>query len=194
MLSVFVLSTAINFLDRLTLATVGPRIRDEFQLSGAQYGIIVSAFQITYAVSAPFAGIWIDRIGLNRAISLAVGLWSCVGIATGFTRGLDFAGDLAFVGLSQVRESAVFSGIPITERLAPEQRTCGVCVVDLRRGETIALLKFESGVQEVFAVAVLPRRFPDLINDDEKLLESSFVVPTECLGEVAATVRASRPA
>jgi hypothetical protein len=38
--------------------------------------------------------------------------------------------------------------------------------------------------------ARLPRRFPDL-SDDEKLLESSFVVPTECLGEVAATVRAS---
>ena len=35
----------------------------------------------------------------------------------GFTRGLDFAGNLAFVGLSQVRETAVFSGIPITERL-----------------------------------------------------------------------------
>ena len=101
--------------------------------------------------------------------------------------------NLAFIGLSQVRESAVFSGIPITERLTPEQRTCGVCVVDLRRGETVALLKFTSGVQEVFAVALLPRRFPDLINDDEKLLESSFVVPTECLGEVAATVRASRP-
>ena len=111
----------------------------------------------------------------------------------GFTRGLDFAGELAFVGLSQVRESAVFSGIPITERLAPEERTCGVCVVDLRRGEVVALLKFTSGVQEVFAAAVLSWRFPDLINDDEKLLESSFVVPTECLGEVAATVRAAGP-
>src|SRR5262249_4500741 len=39
---------------------------------------------------------------------------------------------------------------------------------------------------------VLPLRFPDLIND-EKLLASSFVVPTERLGEVAATVRASGP-
>jgi uncharacterized protein (TIGR03032 family) len=119
------------------------------------------------------------------------GRYEAVAAAPGFTRGLDFAGNLAFVGLSQVRESAVFSGIPITERLAPEERTCGVCVVDLRRGETIALLKFESGVQEVFAVALLPRRFPDLINDDQKLLENSFVVPTDCLGEVAATVRAS---
>ncbi len=103
--------------------------------------------------------------------------------------GLDFHGNLAFIGLSQVRESAAFSGIPITERLAPEQRACGVYVVDLTRGETIALLKFPSAVQEIFAVALLPRRFPDLINDDEKLLEGSFVVPAACLGEVASTVR-----
>ncbi len=139
-----------------------------------------------------YAGrLWVCESGSGTLgyVDLSTGRYEAVAAVPGFTRGLDFAGDLAFVGLSQVRESAVFSGIPITERLAPEQRTCGVCVVDLRRGETVALLKFTSGVQEVFAVAVLPRRFPDLINDDEKLLESSFVVPTECLGEVAATVR-----
>ena len=61
----------------------------------------------------------------------------------GFTRGLDFAGNLAFVGLSQVRETAVFSGIPITERLSAEERTCGVCVVDLATGRVVALLRFE---------------------------------------------------
>ena len=33
----------------------------------------------------------------------------------GFTRGLDFCGPLAFIGLSQVRESAVFSGIAIAD-------------------------------------------------------------------------------
>ena len=40
-----------------------------------------------------------------------------VGLAElpGFTRGLDFCGPLAFIGLSQVRESAVFSGIAIAE-------------------------------------------------------------------------------
>jgi hypothetical protein len=32
-----------------------------------------------------------------------------------------------------------------------------------------------------------------LIDDDKKLLESPFVVPTECLGDVAATVRAGGP-
>jgi uncharacterized protein (TIGR03032 family) len=140
--------------------------------------------------------LWVCESGSGTlgTVDLNTGRYEAVAAVPGFTRGLDFVGDLAFVGLSQVRESAVFSGIPITERLSPEQRTCGVCVVDLRRGETVALLRFESGVQEVFAVALLPRRFPDLINDDEKLLESSFVVPAECLGEVAATVRAAGPA
>ena len=106
----------------------------------------------------------------------------------GFTRGLDFAGRFAFVGLSQVRESAVFSGIPITERLAEHERTCGVAVVDLAAGRVVGLLRFEDAVQEVFAVAVLPRRFPELINDDETLLANSFVVPTEALAEVAEAV------
>lgn len=140
--------------------------------------------------------LWVCESGSGTlgTVDLRTGRYEVVAAVPGFTRGLDFAGDLAFVGLSQVRESAVFSGIPITERLRPEERTCGICVVDLRRGATVGLLKFTSGVQEVFAVAVLPRRFPDLVNDDEQLLESSFVVPTECLGEVAATVRATPPA
>ena len=137
--------------------------------------------------------LWVCESGSGTlgTVDLSTGRYEAVAAVPGFTRGIDMVGDLAFVGLSQVRESAVFSGIPITERLTPEQRTCGVCVVDLRRGETVALLKFVSGVQEVFALALLPRRFPDLINDDDTLLESSFVVPTESLGEVAATVRAS---
>ena len=143
-----------------------------------------------------YAGrLWVCESGSGTlgVVDPNTGRYEPVAAVPGFTRGLDFAGELAFVGLSQVRESAVFSGIPITERLKPEERTCGVCVVDLRRGAIAGLLKFQSGVQEVFAVAVLARRFPELINDDEALLESSFVVPTASLGEVAATVRAGGP-
>jgi uncharacterized protein (TIGR03032 family) len=108
----------------------------------------------------------------------------------GFTRGLDFAGDLAFVGLSQVRETAVFSGIALTERLSAQERTCGICVVDLARGEQIALLRFEEAVQEIFAVQVLPGRlFPELISHDERLLENSFVLPDAALADVPASRR-----
>ncbi len=114
-----------------------------------------------------------------------------VAAAPGFTRGLDFAGNLAFVGLSQVRESAVFSGIPITERLKESERTCGVCVVDLTTGQAVALLRFEDAVQEVFAVQVLPgKRYPELINDDKSLIENSFVLPDEALVDVPDSIRA----
>jgi uncharacterized protein (TIGR03032 family) len=136
--------------------------------------------------------LWVCESGSGTlgTVDLKTGKYEPVAATPGFTRGLEFVGDLAFIGLSQVRESAVFSGIPITERLTPAERTCGVCVVNIRTGETVALLKFQSGVREIFAVALLPRRFPDLINDDDKVLESSFVIPSECLGDVAAIVRA----
>ena len=54
--------------------------------------------------------------------------------------------------------------------------------MDLNTGQTVALLRFEDAVQEVFAVQVLPgKRFPELINDDQKLMENSFVLPDEAL-------------
>ena len=86
-LSIFVLSSTINYLDRQTLATLAPLIRGELHLNNAQYGWIVSAFSITYAVCAPFAGLLIDRIGLDRGIRLAVGLWSLAALSTGWVRG-----------------------------------------------------------------------------------------------------------
>ena len=107
----------------------------------------------------------------------------------GFTRGLDFCGPLAFIGLSQVRESAVFSGIAIAER-ALQERACGVWVLHIETGRTVAFLRFEEAVQEIFAVQVLPgRRFPDLINDNAQLISDSFVLPDAALDEVAAFYR-----
>ena len=101
----------------------------------------------------------------------------------GFTRGIDFYGSLAFVGLSQVRETAVFSGLPLTERL--NERICGVWVVNLETAQTVAFLKFEDAVQEIFAVSVLPNiRFPEIIDWDEKLVASSYVLPDEALSDV----------
>ena len=114
-----------------------------------------------------------------------------VGLAElpGFTRGLDFCGPLAFIGLSQVRGSAVFSGIAIAER-ALQERACGVWVLNIQTGQTIAFLRFEEAVQEIFAVQVLPgRRFPDLINDNTQLISDSFVLPDSALEEVADSYR-----
>jgi uncharacterized protein (TIGR03032 family) len=160
---------------------------------------VASGEVITRGLSMPhsprwYAGrLWVCESGAGTFgfIDPNTGKHEPIADVPGFTRGLDFAGNLAFVGLSQVRESAVFSGIPITERLAEGERTCGVCAIDLATGQVVALLRFETAVQEVFAVTVLPgKRYPDLINDDEKLLENSFVVPDAALADVPAALRA----
>jgi MFS transporter, ACS family, hexuronate transporter len=127
-LAVFVLSTAINILDRATLAALAPLLKQEFGLTNAQYGWITSAFNLTYAASAPLAGMLIDSLGLNRVISLAVGLWSCAGIATGFTRGLG-----GLVGCRAVLGVAEAAGIPaagkaIHKYLLPGERALGNAV------------------------------------------------------------------
>jgi uncharacterized protein (TIGR03032 family) len=108
----------------------------------------------------------------------------------GFTRGLDFHGGVVFVGLSKVRETAVFSGLPLTDRMPEADRKCGVWAVDARDGRPLAHLTFESGVDEVFAVQVLADlRYPELLTDDDKVIGSSFVLPDDALAEVPAAAR-----
>ena len=117
--------------------------------------------------------------------------WHTVTSLPGFTRGIDFAGPLAFIGLSQVRETAVFSDIPLLDRL--EERTCGVWVVNVQTGETVAFLRFEEGVQEIFAVQVVPSRFPEMLEFGDKLINSSYVLPDEAMKDVPAVLKAPAP-
>jgi len=72
----------------------------------------------------------------------------------GYTRGMDCHGRFAFVGLSRIRETSVFGGLPIAECRA--NLLCGIAVVDLTAGQTVASLMFQSGVEEIFEVKVLP--------------------------------------
>jgi uncharacterized protein (TIGR03032 family) len=135
--------------------------------------------------------LWVLESGTGSLgiVDPATGRYQSVATLPGFTRGLDFYGPLAFVGLSQVRESAVFSGIAIAERPVAE-RFCGVWVVDLRTGQTVAFVRFEDAVQEIFAVEVLPdSTYPDLVNDDAALIADSFVLPDDALSRVPAHLK-----
>lgn len=81
---------------------------------------------------------------------------------------------------------AVFSGIAIAERPMTE-RACGVWVVDIETGQTVAWVNFEDAVQEIFAVDVLPQaRFPDVVIDDRELLAGTFILPEDALADATA--------
>ena len=125
---VLVLSTALSFVDRQVLAALAPFLKDHFQLSNEGYGLVVAVFSLAYAVFAPAAGLLVDRIGLNAGITVAVGLWSVAGVATGLVGGLGSL--LACRAALGVAESA---GIPATGKgfalyLEPGERAVGTAL------------------------------------------------------------------
>ena len=178
-------------------ATDTPQGWREHKKDGGVLVDVPSNTLLVRGLSMPHSPRWVQgrlwllesgRGGLGY-VDLAAGRYENVAELPGFTRGLDIYANLAFVGLSQVRESAVFSGIPIAERALAE-RNCGVWVVDLRSGQTLAFLRFEDAVQEVFAVQVLPGiRYPEIAPEDPKLLADSYDVPSAALHDVPETLR-----
>jgi uncharacterized protein (TIGR03032 family) len=143
----------------------------------AANAIITAGLSMPHSPRWHAGRLWVLESGTGSVgvVEPASGRFEPVARLPGFTRGLDFLGPFAFVGLSQVRESAFFGGIALTER--PAERACGVWVLHAETGRTIAFLKFEDAVQEVFAVQALPgTRFPELINGDPQVLADSFVL------------------
>lgn len=104
-----------------------------------------------------FAGhVWLLDSGRGRLLTVdpTDGKSETVAELPGYARGLAFYKGIAFVGLSKIRETSVFGEIPIAEDL--DKLECGVVAVDLATGRPLASLTFQSGVEEIFDVRVLP--------------------------------------
>ncbi len=115
--------------------------------------------------------------GALSVVDLTTGRLETVARLPGFTRGLALVGPLAFVGLSEVRETATFGGLPLTTRL--EDRQCGIWVIHIETGATVAFLRFEDLVQEIFDVTILPGfRFPEIAEHGSDPIVNGFVVPS----------------
>ncbi len=100
--------------------------------------------------------LWVchSGVGALETVDPATGQRDTVETFPGYTRGLAFQGQFAFIGLSKIRETSVFGDIPIAQDR--HELRCGVGVVDLTTGRTVAVLQFYSGVDEIFGVEVLP--------------------------------------
>jgi uncharacterized protein (TIGR03032 family) len=92
-------------------------------------------------------------MGLLERVDPASGARDHVASVPGYARGLALLGDLAFVGLSKIRETAIFGGAPIAAY--HDQLRCGVGVVELSTGRTLATLQFDNAVEEIFDVQVV---------------------------------------
>src|SRR6266566_4459854 len=124
--------------------------------------------------------LWLLESGTGQLVLVdpASGRRQRVAELPGFARGLALCGPYAFVGLSKIRATSAMDGVPLAQRR--EQLKCGVAVVDLRGGQSIALLEFQTAVEEIFDVQLLRGiRFPEVMGFQKDTIHNTFIVPPE---------------
>jgi uncharacterized protein (TIGR03032 family) len=123
---------------------------------------VASGEAVSTGLAMPHSPRWHDgnlfvlNSGMGRLerVDLATGHREAIAAVPGYARGLAFHRGLAFVGLSRIRETAIFGGAPIAAY--HDQLKCGVGVIELSTGNTVATLQFATGVEEVFDVQTVP--------------------------------------
>jgi ACS family glucarate transporter-like MFS transporter len=77
----------ITYLDRISIGLVGKRIMSEFHLTNVQFGWVLSAFSLAYALFEIPSGIMGDRKGQKVVLTRIVLWWSLFTALTGVTTG-----------------------------------------------------------------------------------------------------------
>jgi len=76
----------LNYVDRQVIFSLFPLLEKGFGLSGAQLGLLSTAFLWVYAFASPFGGYFADRFGRVRVVLASLAVWSLVTWATGHAR------------------------------------------------------------------------------------------------------------
>ena len=116
------LISALTFLDRMSIAVVGPAIQRDFPISPVQWGWILSAYVIAYSVFEIPSGVLGDRRGYHRELSRIALWWSAFISLTAFCRTVwQFAGARFLFGLGAAGAypnltGMLYRGMPVRER------------------------------------------------------------------------------
>ena len=69
-------ATTINYIDRQVIGLLKPYIQDDLGWSEADYGYIVTAFQVAYGIGMLVCGRMLDKFGSKIGYSIAIIVWS----------------------------------------------------------------------------------------------------------------------
>jgi ACS family hexuronate transporter-like MFS transporter len=121
------------------------RTRPEFPFTYDDYGLLLSAFSIAYALSALFVGWFIDRVGLNRGATLAVAVWAVASFGTGASHSVREL--MAWRALLGVAEASAIAAVTkaVAMYLLPPERAVGQAMSQLG-------LSLGAGLAPTFAV------------------------------------------
>jgi sugar phosphate permease len=87
-LAVLCLMYLVLYIDRVNIATVGPRMTAELGLTNVQFGLAVSAFSYPYALIQLFGGRIIDRLGARRMLVVCGAMVCIATVLTGLVGGM----------------------------------------------------------------------------------------------------------
>ena len=79
-------ATTINYVDRTVLGLLAPMLQVKIGWNEAQYGYIVTSFQVAYALGLLVMGPLIDRVGSRIGYAIAVAIWSVSAMAHSLAR------------------------------------------------------------------------------------------------------------
>jgi len=79
-------ATTINYIDRQVFAILAPQLQIEIGWSEIEYGYIVTAFQLSYAVGLLMVGKLIDFLGTKKGFILSIIIWSLAAMAHALAR------------------------------------------------------------------------------------------------------------
>lgn len=69
-------ASVFNYMDRTALSIVQPQVRKDLALSNTDYGLVLDAFLVAYAILYIVGGWLADRLGYRHTFSLTVICWS----------------------------------------------------------------------------------------------------------------------
>lgn len=90
-------ATTINYIDRQVIGILKPVIAEDLGWTEADYGYIVSAFQVAYAIGMVATGWFLDKVGTKVGYIIAIVVWSIAGIGHAFARSVFSFGLARFV-------------------------------------------------------------------------------------------------
>jgi MFS transporter, ACS family, hexuronate transporter len=95
-------ATTINYLDRQVIGILKPMLESDLNIGEAEYGYIVTAFQLFYAFGMVLAGRLIDKFGTKIGYGISVLLWSFAAMGHALAKGgFGFGFWRALLGVSE---------------------------------------------------------------------------------------------
>jgi MFS family permease len=78
----------LNYLDRLVVSAVLPKIQEELHLSNFEGGLLATLFLVGYFATSPIFGSLGDRLPRKGLLAIGVLVWSVATVASGLASGL----------------------------------------------------------------------------------------------------------